>query len=96
MEDLRLLSTRESVTVWGTYDHAGDLLAGRGMASRFERHPSQQVVYVRFSPGLEQNMVSTDDVLVSDVVIMTLLWQDDMWKVHRLGDYWRPDAPRPG
>lgn len=106
LELLPYLVTPESLDAWraGLAD-VRSLVAHRGMASEVH-YPVDGVAYVKLPPDPGDALRATDDVLLADVVIVTLQQRTELpdlvglggWRVRAIGDYVRPEElpPRAG
>ena len=100
---LPYLVTPESLDAWRA-GLAGvrSLVAGRGMTSGVH-YPVDGVAYVKLPPDPGGAVRATGDVLLADVVIVTLQRRTELpdmlglggWRVHGIGDYLRPEELPP-
>jgi putative PIN family toxin of toxin-antitoxin system len=106
LELLPYLVTPESLDAWRVrLADVRSLVAGRGMASGVH-YPVDGVAYVKLPPDPGDALRATGDVLLADVVIVTLQQRTELpdlvglggWRVHAIGDYVRPEElpPRAG
>ncbi len=95
LDVLSIVVTPESWWGWGDFSRAAALLPGYGMAPRATPSVDDpDVVYVRYLRDTgETHPASSDDVLVGDIVIGTLVRRPRLggWRIHALGDYVRPE-----
>jgi hypothetical protein len=106
VELLPYLVTPESLDAWrAVLADVRSLVADRGMASGVH-YPVDGVAYVKMPPDPGDALRATGDVLLADVVIVTLQQRTELpellglggWRVHGIGDYVRPEdlPPRAG
>jgi hypothetical protein len=96
IEELRVLTTRDSFAAWGDFAWARNLLRGCQMVNHAD-YLDDEVAYARFVPSTVPAARISGPTTVPPRAIMTLVWSDDegTWRVHALGDtHWRPAGTR--
>lgn len=92
--------TPESLGSWfAQLDVVRTEVAGRGVASRPE-YPMPDLAYVKLPRDPGQVVRATADVLLPGAIILTAQRRGGLtdhlhvggWRVHAVGDYWRPDG----
>ncbi len=91
---LRDLVTPESLSAWGDFDEAAEMLSGCGMTTRADRADlDQAVAYVKYVSDKGANYVAQSEMVIMARAIGTLVHRPELggWRVHALGDYVSPE-----